>query len=451
MAVQKICKKLISQGNESVLIRAQQCYSAHGTVPRATTILIPTEREVTPMRSSVTLIALILLMTCTAGCQSKVDRQQATPEPQVTNPTSQVAKLGTEAKGCVNPSVVSATTLLDPGGNVDWSPDGRLIAYDLPDAQNWTGTWVMNVDGTHQRCLTCNNPAAPTKFHLGNPTWHPSMEWIVIQGISNSFFNQFPSKDEAYKQRVMDVGVGIGNDLWAMASDGKRFVQLTDVRSETGFNGGILHPHFSHNGKLLAWAQRIGAVKNDSEGEWAIKIADFSVTSGTPLISNIRTFQPGKATQHLYETHEFTHDDTQLLFASNSDGQAKTGYDIYRLEIASGQATQLTNTPKEWDEHAQFSPDDKCIVWASSMNAGSKASLLKLELWTMAADGSNQQQLTFFNAANATIYPKDPFGSIPADSSWSPDGKQIAVHVIVNQGKQTAFSMPGKIVLLTLK
>ena len=334
---------------------------------------------------------------------------------------------------------------------MDWSPDGKTIAYDAYDAQNWTDTWLMNPDGTNKRCLTCGNPAEPTKLHLGNPAWHPSMEWLVVQGVLPSFYQQFPSRDAAYKQRIMDVGVGIGNDLWAMSSDGKRFIPLTDVRRETGFNGGILHAHFSHNGKLLAWAQRIAAIKGDPGGEWAIKLADFALEGGTPRISNVRTFQPQKNTQRLYETHAFSPDDSLLLYSSNSDGQKKIGYDVYTLNIATGQSTRLTHTPDEWDEHAQFSPDGKCIVWASSMNAGSKAGLLKLELWTMAADGSNQKQLTFFNTQSSPMYANDSFGTIPADSTWSPDGKQIAVYVIVNQSAQTTFSMPGRIVILTLK
>jgi Tol biopolymer transport system component len=69
------------------------------------------------------------------------------------------------------------------GGNVDWSPDGNWIAYDAPDAENWTQTWLMRPDGSGQKCLTCDNPASPTPLHIGNPTWHPGMNWIVVQGV----------------------------------------------------------------------------------------------------------------------------------------------------------------------------------------------------------------------------------------------------------------------------
>lgn len=49
---------------------------------------------------------------------------------------------------------LSATTLLELGGNVDWSHDGQWIAYDAPDFENWTQTWLMRPEGSEQTCLT---------------------------------------------------------------------------------------------------------------------------------------------------------------------------------------------------------------------------------------------------------------------------------------------------------
>jgi hypothetical protein len=148
---------------------------------------------------------------------------------------------------------------------------------------------------------------------------------------------------------------------------------------------------------------------------------------------------------------DWSPDDALLLYSSNSDGQSKRGYDIYALNIANGQATRLTHTAQGWDEHAHFSPAGKCIVWASSMNAGSTAELLKTELWDMSPDGSEQTQLTFFNTPDSFMYSGDRYSVIPADLAWSPDGTQFALLVIVNQSQQTEYSMPGRIVLVKLK
>ncbi len=342
--------------------------------------------------------------------------------------------------------VDSVTTLADPGGNLDWSPDGSWIAYSTPDAQGWNDTWLMRPDGSDRHCLTCDNPSTPTPLHLGNPTWHNDQQWIVIQGVKQFFYNHFPSTDADYKKRIMDVGVGIGNELWAMSSDGQSYTQLTNVWEESTFAGGVLHAHFSHDGHLLAWTQRLDNISGDPGGEWAIKTASFVVEDGIPRLKNILTHQPGLNQNRMYEIHSFSSDDSLLLYSSNSDGQESHGYDIYALDLDSGHVTQLTQTRWEWDEHAQYSPDDRHIIWMSSANAGSTNHLLKTELWYMQADGSMKTQLTFFNDPDSSMYTGDLYGVVPADSSWSPDGTRLAVYVIVNQSEQTEYSMPGRIV-----
>lgn len=385
-------------------------------------------------------IVLILPALVALAC-----RFTASPvvEPVETLPTPISA-----ADVCSAISVKSVTTLVDLGGNVDWSPDGVWIAYDAPNAENWTQTWLMHPDGSEQTCLTCENPAAPTPLHIGNPAWHPGMEWLVVQGVEQEFYDRFPSDDFDYKQRIMDIGVGIGNDLWAMSADGTRFVKLADVWNESRFAGGVLHPHFSRGGKLLAWTQRLENGSNG--GTWVIKIADFVTENGLPRLENIRTYQPASGAG-VYEVHSFSPDDSALLYATNADGQTEHGYDIYTLDLATGKSTSLTDTPREWDEHAHYSPDGKCIVWMSSRGAGSTASLLKTELWLMSADGGNATQLTFFNDTASPHYSGDPYGVVPADSAWSPDGTQLFVYIIVNQSEQTEYSMPGRIVLLKLE
>lgn len=353
---------------------------------------------------------------------------------------------------CSEYRIASVEVLLEQGGNIDWSPDGEWIAYDTTDDEDWTHTWKMRPDGSQKTCLTCDATLAPTPLHLGNPAWHPSMNWLVVQGVPEQIFESFPSDDQDYKQRIMDIGVGIGNELWAMSPEGSQFVQLTDVFGESGFEGGVLHAHFSQDGSLLAWSQRVGWVRNDPSGEWAIMIADFVEEEGTPRLENIRRFQPGTQVIRLFETHTFSPDDRLLLYTGNSDGQQPHGYDIYTLDPVSGNATQLTETPRHWDEHAHFSPDGECVVWISSMNANAQSpSLLKTELWIMSADGRSQTQLSYFNHPESSMYMTDEFGVVPADISWSPTGDQLALYVIVNQSEESTHSMPGRTVLVTFE
>ncbi len=386
------------------------------------------------------LFGTILLL---ASLACRFSASESTPQ------SVSVPSASAPSSACSTLRVDTVTTLVESGGNVDWSPDGNWIVYDAPNAENWAQTWLMRPDASEQTCLTCNNPSAPTRLHLGNPAWHPGMEWIVIQGVEESFYERFPSNDAAYKKRIMDVGVGIGNDLWAMSADDTQFVKLTDVWAESGFAGGVLHAHFSHDGATLAWTERIGNSNKQYGGEWVIKIADFVLQNRLPRLENVRTYQPA-VNAGVYEVHSFSPDDARLLYSTNADGQTEYGYDIYVLDLATGQSTPLTETPREWDEHAHYSPDGGCIVWMSSRNAGSTSKLLRTELWLMSADGGGQTQLTAFNDLSSPLYLRTTYGAVPADSSWSPDGLRLAVYVIINQTEQTEYSIPGKILVLSL-
>ncbi len=399
-------------------------------------------------------LALLLAATVSWACRASQARpsvEQAPDLPTPALPAPALPEASPEPTAAdLSPLVESIRLLANSGGRLDWSPDGTLIAYDAPDPQGYAQLRLITPDGMHSTCLTCGNPAAPTPLHIGNPAWHTSMKWLVVQGVTKDFFERFPIGDEAYRRTITSVGVGIGNELWAMTPDGHQFTQLTDVWSQAGLQGGVLHPHFSHSGGTLAWSQRLVNIQGDPTGEWAIMLADFLTSGGVPRLANIRQFQPLQGRQRLYETHSFSKDDRLLLFTSNSAEQDEYGYDIYTLDLESGQAARLTDTPKQWDEHAHYSPNGEWIYWISSMNAGASAQRLKTEVWRMRADGSDQQQVTFFNSPGAAMFTPTPYGLIPADLSWAPDGKRLAVEVITG-GDVTSFNMNSQIVVLKLK
>jgi hypothetical protein len=56
-----------------------------------------------------------------------------------------------------------------------------------------------------------------------------------------------------------------------------------------------------------------------------------------------------------------------IFFTANSDGQSDGGFGIYELDLITGLALNLTSTPIDWGEHAQYPPDGKHIAWMSSI------------------------------------------------------------------------------------
>ena len=320
----------------------------------------------------------------------------------------------------------------DTGGRVDWGRH-NVIAFDRPDANNWSQVWTMLSDGSKQKCLTCGPEYS--KLHNGNPAWHPSGKFIVYQSLDEKI--KKPLWGGLY-HLYTSPGAGVNNNLMIVTADGSQHWQLTNL----GKGKGVLHPHFSHDGKRLLWAEMTSTSPLPT-GQWVMRLAEFKLRDGVPSLGDIRTLQPGG--MQFYETHSFSPDDATILFTGKS---GSGNFDIYKYHIATQELAALTDVSENfWDEHAQFSPDGKKILWMSSKdNDGSqKGAFVKTDWWIIDADGSNKRRLTFFNKKGAQEYIKGK--AIAADISWSPDGKKAIGYLQDNSsaekpGHIVAFSVP---------
>ncbi len=348
--------------------------------------------------------------------------------------TTEVGQTTTESP------VKSITTIQENGGRLDWSAANDLIAFDRIGDGEYFQVYTMRPDGTDETCLTCGKAAAPTK-HKGNPAWHPSGKYIVFQAEKE----QHPGLSS-----VANPGFGIYNDLWLMTSDGQEYYPLTDVPEGMG----VLHPHFSHDGSKLLWAERVALGKGgDTTGEWALKVADFVVQEGKPRLEAITAYQPLGPV--FYESHDFSPDDKTILFTAHiePDRETKSWLDIYTLDLATSKVERLTNTIAVWDEHAHYSPSGKKVTWMSSADCGCNPAVakdLQTDIWMMNADGSDQARLTHFSDPN---YPEfTGQRSVAADSSWNGDGTKLAVYVIEGYENSQLFGQgqlfKGRIVVI---
>ena len=305
---------------------------------------------------------------------------------------------------------------------VDWSPDGEKIAFGRWERDGYVDVYLMNPDGSDMRSLTGAAAGCPRKQN-GNPAWHPSGKYIVFTA------EKYENPDRFSRWAI--PGSGFNCDLWAMTVDGKEIFQLTDYPLIRPYRA-VIHPHFSHDGRKLLWAERVDSSADFTWGEWALKMADFIVDGSGPRLENITTYQPGKRPR-FYESHAFSPDDNKILFSGNPDGQTESGFDIYKFDPESRELTNLTDSPEEWDEHAQYSPDGEKIVWMSSrglgveiksIKAGAWKGALKSELWIMDADGMDKRQLTHFNEPGNPEY-MGGRRCIVSDISFSPTGRRL--------------------------
>ena len=319
-------------------------------------------------------------------------------------------------------NMAGITIITQNGGHLAWSKKRNKIAFDRLGKDKYFDLWMMNPDGSGQKSITVNHPGLPNK-HIGQPAWHPSGKLIVIQAQKGHV--------PRYADTKCAPGAGVLNDLWIITPNGKQVWKIHAVRDEVSKNAaGVLHPHFSHDGTKLFWAER---VRDNGKpfGEWILRIAEFRFNPATgPRLGRIRTYNPGGGSS-FFESHNFSPDDQYVLFTGNQDGPLE----IYEMNVASGAVKRLTyHSAYTWDEHAHYSPDGEKIIWMSSkgLRFSVKPFDLEAEFWIMNRDGSRKRQLTWFHTPNHPHYLNKPF-VVAADFDWSPDGGRIAALVLTNR------------------
>lgn len=294
------------------------------------------------------------------------------------------------------------------GGRVDYCDSTHFLAFDRQNFSGYYNVYSTDSLGVGLTNIT-DKPAAPQK-HNGNPTWHPSGDWIVFQSQIDSSANIFDV--------VASPGLGVYNNLWATDSEGSQFWPLTSYPLSLPAQG-VLHPHFSADGSKVLWAHLL----NDNlgpHGHWMIHIADFTVDiNGIPSLQNIQNIHPGTADYLMYETHGFSPTGDTIYFSSPMENASFFDWDEYAYDLNSYTLTNLTESPGVWDEFAQISPDGSKIVWASSEGypiISPSLDSLRLDWWIMDADGTNKMQLTHFNTPGYPEYSSERRGC--ADLSW---------------------------------
>ena len=332
--------------------------------------------------------------------------------------------------GCPSRYVSRITTIAESGGRVDWSPATDLIAFDRLGEDGYYDLYTMQPDGSNEVCLTCGKDGLIPQKNIGNPAWHPSGKYIAVQVENES--HPGPSASST-------PGFGLYNDLWLVSSDGRSFMRLTDTSGAQ--DSGVLHPHFSSDGKQLAWSELIEkpslTTRGKEFGYWKLKVADFAIDETGPVLSNIREYEPGGPA--FYENHGFSSDGSSILFSSNfgREGSALRNNDIYSMNLSTGAVTQLTAA--NYNEHANYSPDGSKIVWMSNEdNSGTGT-----DYWLMNADGSGKERLTYFNQAGCPESSADRV--TVADNSWGPAGDKIVAYIQTDLLRQR-----GRIVLIEL-
>ena len=318
--------------------------------------------------------------------------------------------------------VVSRRTLTAHGGRVDWCASTNLIAFDRMTGTDTSEVYVIRPDGSGERCVTCNTPRLP-KGIRGQPAWHPSGEFLIIQ-VQGKFYKG---------SRFEFVSWGIHNDLWLIAADGNLAQRLVEAE----YLGASLHPHFSDTGDRLFWTVRKSTGKkirqrlfhktpgkeNPWDG-WHLAIANFKRdSSGKAKLTDQVDLYRGEG--GFFESHALKGD---VIWFSHTKGGRPLVDDIYRARWDGTQRVNITKSRGTWEEHGEPSPNDSLVTFNSSRsfdwkNPPDTAKTLRLELWARQMSTGNIFRLTDFN--------KQLTGRgrvLTSDYAWSPLGREIAVY-----------------------
>src|SRR5438067_12666426 len=103
------------------------------------------------------------------------------------------------------------------------------------------------------------------------------------------------------------------------------------------------------------------------------------------------------------------------------------------MSLTTGRATNLTNSPTQWDEHPKWSPHGNKVVWMSSYPYPTDAitNTLTTEFMLIDPGGANvPQELTHFNVPG---YPESQLiRAVAAGPAWSADGSQLLLAQLVD-------------------
>lgn len=368
-------------------------------------------------------LVLLLIVFIGLGCGKYVPTQEQEKTASATSTTELLETITPEATPEKTDnseiSISSIKILEEKGGRLALSSDGMIIAYDKRGADKYFDIWTMSPDGINQICITCDHPVLPTR-NVGQPDWHPSGNYLVVQVEKQEHHEGIASGLAA------NPGAGLYNDLWIIEYGSDRAWLINAVPEGKGH--GILHPHFSSDGKLLSWAQSYRDVDLTDParvgGSWDLRVADVVIDSdGVMSLENITIIQPGEDVW--YENHGFSPDNQKLIFTSNLTGdQSFASSDIYTFDLINSELTRLTD--EGYNEHAQYSPDGRKIIWMTTNQNIAPEEVVEVtstDWWIMNADGSGKHRLTYFNQEDHPHFVV--WGTVAADFAWLPDGNGI--------------------------
>jgi len=324
-------------------------------------------------------------------------------------------------------TTIDARPFLTRAMGPQWNAATNRIATMAKNSAGYYRVYIVNADGSGRRDLTAGIRNMPAR-HQGSPYWDPSGRYLLVVA-------EKPNWHGARMFGNLDYGAlpgfGMHDDLWLVAADGSRAWQLTDTPD--GRYEGVLVPVFSADGRRVAWSAR------QSDGKYTIKVADL-VESPQPHLADVRSYAPGG--RAYYEPGSFTTDGKWLLYTSDQDTHNFWFSQIYRLNLATGQSTRLTQG-RQYNEHpvAVATPSGEWVIYMSTLGVVRRPLHLMLgtDWYAMRLDGSGNKRLTWMNGRAGSSAEVSSAPLIAVKATMSPTGTFFLGDIQDSITRQTGF------------
>lgn len=260
-----------------------------------------------------------LVMICCSMCPSWSASTGPDDRP-ITDPKSVISISNEAARPAPIDDLYYTRSVFAP----DWSPDGHQIVF-VSDIAGRFNLWRVNSSGGWPIQLTQSDD------RQYNPIWSPDGKWIV--------YEQDRGGDELW-------------DLYAVPSEGGEIVNLTDtpnIREQD--------PRWSHDGRTIAFDY-----KPKEGSQYDIAVLDWK-TRKVQLLTH--------ETQAGYSWNVVAWSTDDKTIYAGRVNPPFTDADIYRIDVATGKAQNLTQHQGTIRYLASsLSPDDNTLLLTSDAKGG---------------------------------------------------------------------------------
>jgi Tol biopolymer transport system component len=247
----------------------------------------------------------------------------------------------------IKPDGTSRTRLTDATKAVNadpaWSADGTRIAFTRYVVSSGASSLrVMDEDGSNV-ALVANLEDLPSGFtFISEPSWAPDGTTLAFCAFKTPAFE---------------------NKVFKIATDGSGLTKLS------GPDDDDCSPAWSPDGTTIA----VESIDDMSNGD--IVLVSVDGATRTPIVTAADTHAPN-----------WDPTGSALTFTRRTSKR----FDVYTVDAAGSNLTQVTHTALRWEFQPVWSPDGTRIAFSRTVGT---SSLTLSDLWTIAVDGSDVQRV----------------------------------------------------------